>query len=82
MTIGHEAGILEKAIYWLGLAAIVLLGIAMAQPIWRGEEMVKELRSDCDKRGGVMIEHERLFGNFYTCASKLGFPIEEKASGE
>lgn len=55
---------------------IALMGIVMfivlSQPAWRGEQMVAELKSDCQKRGGVMLEHKKMFGIEYQCASQLG----------
>ena len=54
---------------------IILVGIVLfvllSQPVWRGKEMVQELQSDCDKRGGVMLVHERTFSTQYQCVSRL-----------
>ncbi len=59
----------------LQTALIILLAIvafiALSQPVWRGKEMIEELKSDCDKRGGVMLEHEKMFGTNYKCVSRL-----------
>ncbi len=53
----------------------ILLGIALTitftQPAWRGEEMLKDFKSNCDKRGGVLLEDERTFGTNYQCVSRL-----------
>lgn len=64
-------GVTEKIMFGGVIVALVLLFIGLTQPAWRGEEMVAELRSDCDKRGGVMLEHEKTFGTSYECASRL-----------
>ena len=54
---------------------VILLGVllfaVLFQPVWRGEEMLGEFRLDCDKRGGVFLEHKRLFGTNYQCKSRL-----------
>ena len=63
--------ILEKALSGLVILAFMALMIVLAQPVWRGEEMIAELRSDCDKVGGVMLEHEKMFGTSYQCAERL-----------
>lgn len=63
---------------WLdtvGIIAVILTGIllfiVLLQPVYRGKEMIAELRSDCDKRGGVMLEYKKMFGTSYECASRL-----------
>jgi hypothetical protein len=62
----------EKGMFWFGIVpALVLLFVVLSQPAWRGEEMIAELRSDCDKVGGVMLEHKKMFGTSYECAERL-----------
>lgn len=58
---------------WIGLfvLAMVALFAALSQPAWRGEAMAAEFKSDCAKRHGVLLEHERMFGTEYECASRL-----------
>jgi hypothetical protein len=34
--------------------------------------MIAELKSNCDKRGGIVIIHEKTFGTSYSCESYLG----------
>ncbi len=59
----------------LQTALIILLAvvafIALSQPVWRGEEMRAEFSSDCDLRGGVLLEHEKMFGTEYQCTPRL-----------
>jgi hypothetical protein len=70
-TIGGDAGNVDKIGYVAVIGAMILLFIALTQPAWRGEDMVKELKLDCAKRGGVMLEHNKMFGTSYKCASRL-----------
>lgn len=59
--------ILEYAVF----VSLILLGIAMSQPVWRGEAMAIEFKDDCQKRGGVLLEHKNLMGITYKCVSRL-----------
>lgn len=65
----------DKYMKNIGTLIIILcmlaLFVVLSQPAWRGEEMVRELQSDCDKRGGVMLEHKKTFGTTYQCVSRL-----------
>lgn len=56
----------------IGLVALAMVALfaALSQPAWRGEEMVAEMRSDCDKVGGVMLEHKKMFGTTYKCSPR------------
>ena len=47
------------------------LFVILAHPLYRGKEMVQELKSDCDKRGGVMLIHTKTFVIEYQCVSRL-----------
>lgn len=62
----------DKLTTVLIVLAVAALFVALSQPLWRGQEMVAEMRADCDKRGGVMLEHKKMFGTEYECASRLG----------
>lgn len=44
---------------------------ALAQPLWRGADMVHDMRSECDQVGGVMIEHETMLGMSYYCSPRF-----------
>ena len=57
-------------IFLIAVFGLVML-IVLTQPAWRGEEMLIEFRADCDKRGGVFLEHQKTFGTEYQCASRL-----------
>lgn len=70
--IGHKPGPVENILFYVMIAVVVGgLGLIMLQPIYRGDAMVAELKSDCVKRGGVMLEHKKMFGTSYECASRL-----------
>lgn len=68
---GGKQTVVDKIM--IGLLAVAMVGLfaTLTQPAWRGQEMIAELRSDCDRRGGVMLEHEKTFGTEYECASRL-----------
>lgn len=68
----HKESKLEKGMFWFGVVpALVLLFVVLTQPAWRGEAMLAEMRANCDKVGGVMLEHKGMFGNTYQCAERL-----------
>lgn len=68
--IGPEESTVEKILFGAVVASLVLLFVVMIQPVFHREEMVAELKSDCKKVGGVMLEHERMFGTSYECAER------------
>lgn len=49
----------------------ILLFVILSQPVWRGHEMLTELKNDCNLRGGVMLEHKKTFATEYQCVSRL-----------
>lgn len=56
------------------LAVIIICGslfVLLSQSVWRGKEMIREFKLDCNKRGGVLLEHEEMFGTEYKCVSRL-----------
>lgn len=58
----------ESAMFWfMVVPALVLLFVALSQPAWRGDEMIAELRSNCDKQGGIVLESKGLLANSYSC---------------
>lgn len=70
-TYGSKSGIIDKIGFAGVIGALILLFIALTQPIWNGRDMVAELKSDCDRRGGVVLQHKFMFGDSYECASRL-----------
>lgn len=63
---------LTDKLYIIGLVTMgIILFVVLSQPAWRGKEMVAEMRTNCDKRGGVMLENKRTFGIVYECAGRL-----------
>lgn len=69
--IGSNPGIGEKIGFAGVIAALGLLLVAMTQPVWRGEAMINELKADCSKRHGIVLEHKKMFGTSYECVSRL-----------
>ena len=68
---GGKESPIEKIGFFLLIGAMVLLFITLLQPVWRGQDMVAELKDDCAKRGGVVLQHEKMFGTSYECTSRL-----------
>ena len=50
----------------------IVLFYPMLRVLWAADEMIAEFKSDCDKRGGVLIEHKKTFSTSYSCESYLG----------
>jgi len=61
----------------VGMAGVIfalgLLFVAMSQPLWRGEEMVKEMKERCALAEGKMYERKSwLGGTVYECIGGKG----------
>lgn len=69
--IGGKETALDKIMFGLFIGAMALLFIVLTQPVWRGEEMKAEFISDCEKVGGVLLTHEKMFSTSYECAERL-----------
>lgn len=71
----------SKAYNIMWIVMSILLACALFYPLarvlWDSDEMLAELKSDCDKRGGVLIEHKKTFITEYSCKSYLGPQKEE-----
>ena len=65
--IGCEPGGLEKVLFVAIIVAILFLGVAGGQPYWRGEEMLDNYESNCDKRGGILLSSKNMMGTNYQC---------------
>ena len=71
LNLGNQKSMNNKIYTGLVILFGVVLFVLFSQPVWRGEEMLAELRLNCDKRGGVLLEHEKRFGTEYRCVSRL-----------
>jgi len=49
------------------ILAMLLLGVVGGEPYFRGQEMADEFKSNCDKRGGLLLESKRMMGTNYQC---------------
>ncbi len=70
----EQSGKFEKYMFWfLGVPVMVLLFLVLSQPAWRGDAMLAEMRANCDKVGGVMIETKQplVGGSTFKCAERL-----------
>ena len=68
---GHKETAVDKALFSLVIAALALLFIALSQPIWRGEQMVQELKDRCAIADGSVYERKSwLGGTVYECIRK------------
>lgn len=68
---GHKPGAFENVAFAILIAALCLMFVVMSQPAWRGGEMIAELKSNCAKQGGVILENKGMFGTSYKCAERL-----------
>ncbi len=68
--IGSNSGAADKIGFGILMVALVILFVALAQPAWRGEEMLATMRVNCAKVGGVMIDSKGLFGTTYECSPR------------
>lgn len=68
--IGTESTWVDKIGITGVILAMLLLFVAISQPMWRGQEMLAEMRSNCEKVGGVMLENKRMLGTSYECAER------------
>lgn len=69
--IGGQSSAMDKVCIGLSILMGIILFAALSQPAWRGDAMVAELKSDCQKQHGVMLEHKKMFGTEYECAPYL-----------
>lgn len=61
-----------KWMFWpLVIPALIMLFIALSQPAWNGKKLIAQQTADCKKRGGVQIIDHGLFGDTYSCESRL-----------
>jgi hypothetical protein len=78
MTISEGSdGIINKVGSGMVIAALVLLFIALSQPAWRGDQMLTQMRTDCNKVGGVMLEDKGLFGTTYQCSPRYDRGVKQ-----
>lgn len=60
----------QKLAFWfLVVPAIAFMFAVLTQSVWRGDEMLAEMRSNCDKLNGVMIEVKKPLtgGSVWSC---------------
>lgn len=53
---------------------MILLFISLSQPVWRGDDMIAQMKSNCAKQDGVFLETKGWLSNSYECAPHLGVP--------
>lgn len=71
-TIGKESKI-EKYMFWFMIVpALILLFVALSQPVWNANNLISQQENDCKARHGIEIVDHGLFGNTYSCESNLG----------
>jgi hypothetical protein len=67
----YESTVSDKIGIGLIFLASLVMFVLLTQPAWHGEAMAAEFKSDCAKRGGVLLEHKKTFGTSYECVSRL-----------
>lgn len=70
-VIGQRSKLEDRIWIALCVMAGLTMFVLLSQPAWRGEEMIAELKSDCEKRHGIILEHKKTFSTSYECASRL-----------
>lgn len=65
------AGITEKIFMWMAIAAVLLLGVVLMQPVWNAKHLIQQQTDDCKKVGGVQIIDHGMFGDTYSCQPRL-----------
>ena len=78
MTYGSEPNWVDRVGMIGVILAMILLFIALMQPAWRGDEMLAEMRANCDKVGGIMLEHKTMLGTSYECSPRYDVPITKQ----
>lgn len=69
--IGAKEAWIDKVGFVGVLLALGLLFVALMQPVWRGDEMVKEYKDKCALAEGKMYERKSwLGGTVYECIQK------------
>lgn len=61
----------QKIMFGFVLGLLVLLGVVLAQPAWNSKHLIAQITSDCKQRRGVLIVDHGMFGNTYSCESRL-----------
>lgn len=74
---GGEPNWVDKAGFIGVMLAMGLLFIALTQPVWRGDEMIAEMKANCDKVGGIILEHKGMFGTSYECSPRYDQGIKK-----
>lgn len=63
---------IEKFMFWgLVVPALILLGVVLSQPAWNSKKMIAQITSDCSQRHGILIVDHEMFGDDYSCESRL-----------
>lgn len=77
MTYGSEPNWVDKVGFIGVMLALGLLFVVLSQPAWRGEEMLAEMRANCDKVGGIMLETKNFLGTTYECSPRYDQGIKQ-----
>lgn len=62
-----------KWMFWLLVVPVLIFAfVVLSQPAWRGEEMLAEMKANCNKIDGVMLETKQplLGGSTWECVKK------------
>lgn len=72
MTYIEQEDKVTKWMFWLmGVPAMILLFVVLSQPAWNGKKMLAQLKTDCAKQHGVLLDDKGMFGDTYSCAPRL-----------
>jgi hypothetical protein len=57
--------------------AIIFMMIMGSQEYWRGDEMASNYKDDCQKVGGVLLEHKVPMGTTYECSPRYDQGVKQ-----
>lgn len=68
---GQQSKLEDKLWVAMTIFCGLLLFVALSQPIWNANNMIKQQTEDCKKVGGVQIIDHGIFGDTYSCQPRL-----------
>lgn len=68
---GGEDKVGRYMFWFFVVPVLILLGVVLAQPIWNAPHLINQVTVDCKARHGVLIVDHGMFGDYYSCQSRL-----------
>lgn len=78
MTYGKEFNTVENKLFIGGIIfAMLLLFVALSQPVWNSKKLIQQKTDDCKAVHGVLIIDHGTFGDTYSCQPRFDRGIKE-----